>query len=123
MIYHRSILTNHLTIRIRVLLEKVILSQLVKNSPPFSEPKGSSSCSQQPATGPHSNQLIQSTTLHPNSLRSILILSSHLRLRLPHGSFLSFLPTHSTNAYIHFPCYFNNCDISTVDTVLTSDKE
>jgi hypothetical protein len=44
------------------------------------EPKDSLPCSQQPATGPIQSQMHQSTPSHSASLRSILILSSHLRL-------------------------------------------
>jgi hypothetical protein len=44
------------------------------------EPEGSLPCSQQPTTDPHTNK---STTSHPTSQRSTLILPSHLRLGLP----------------------------------------
>jgi hypothetical protein len=37
----------------RVLHEKLIVTQLVRNSPPFTEPKGSLLCSQGPTTGPY----------------------------------------------------------------------
>ena len=49
------------------------------------EPEGSSSHSQAQATCPYPELAIQSTHPHPTSQRSILILSSHLRLGLPNG--------------------------------------
>jgi hypothetical protein len=50
------------------------------------EPKGSLPCSQEPSTAPYSEP-DQSNASHPISLRSILILSTHLRLGLPGGLF------------------------------------
>ena len=49
------------------------------------EPEGSSPHSQAHATCPYPELSIQSTHPHPTSRRSILILSSHLRLGLPSG--------------------------------------
>jgi hypothetical protein len=46
------------------------------------EPEGSLPCSQEPSTGPYSEP-DQSNPSHPIFLRSILILSTHLRLGLP----------------------------------------
>jgi hypothetical protein len=43
------------------------------------------------------------TTSHPISLRSILILSSHLFLRLPIGFFPSDFPTKISYAFLMFP--------------------
>jgi hypothetical protein len=52
----------------------------------FMELQGSLSCSQEPSTGPY-HQSDQSTPPHPISLKSILILSTHLRLGLTSGLF------------------------------------
>ena len=66
----------------RVPLEKLTGLQLVKKFPHFTEPEGSLPHSQASATclypGP-----AQSIYPHPTSWRSILILSTHLRLGLP----------------------------------------
>jgi hypothetical protein len=54
------------------------------------EPEGSLPCSQEPSTGP-CPEPDQSDLYHPIlSLRSMLILSSHLRLGLSNGLFPSF---------------------------------
>ena len=66
----------------RVLLEQLTGLQLVKDSPHFTEPEGSLPHSQASWTSS-----IQSIYPHPTSWRSILILSTHLRLGLPSGSF------------------------------------
>jgi hypothetical protein len=59
------------------------------------EPEGSLPCSQELAAGSYISwaRCIQFTTSHPISLRSILILSLHLRLGLPSGYFPSGFPT------------------------------
>jgi hypothetical protein len=44
---------NRLTIRSRVILWKLIVTQLAKKFPPFMEPDGSLPCSQQPTAGPY----------------------------------------------------------------------
>jgi hypothetical protein len=56
-----------------------------RNSPHFMEPEGSSPYSQQPATCPYPEPDRSRLCPHPTSRRSILVLSSHLRLGLPSG--------------------------------------
>ena len=83
-----------LTPRCRVLLEKLTGSQLVKKFPTFhitrmfitalTSVRHLSLCWASP---------IQSICPHPTSWRSILILSTHLRLGLPSGLFPSVYPT------------------------------
>jgi hypothetical protein len=63
----------------RALLEKLIVAQIAEKSPVFIEPEYSVPCSQE----------LANTSAHHTSLKSILILSSHLRLGLPVGVFLS----------------------------------
>ena len=78
--------TYLLTAWCRVLLEKITGLQLVKKFLHFTEPEGSL---------PHSqvSSPIQSIYPHPTSCRSILILSTHLRLGLPSGLFPSGFPS------------------------------
>jgi hypothetical protein len=63
-----------------------------RTSQHFMEPEGSLPCSQEPSTSPYSEP-DQSNPYHPISLRSILRLSTHLRLGLTSGLFPSYIPT------------------------------
>jgi len=78
----------------RVLLEKLNRFQLVKKFPPF---YGTRRFITAFASALHLSlsraSSIQSIPPHPTSCRSILILSSHLRLVLPSGLFPSGFPT------------------------------
>ena len=85
----------------RVLLEKLTGLQLVKRSPAFHGTRRFITA----LTSVHYLSLswarpIQSIYPHPSSWRSILILSTHLRLGLPTGLFPSGFPTKTP--YTHF---------------------
>ena len=86
--------THLLTPWCRVLLEKLIGLQLVKNFPAF---HGTRMFINVLTSVRHLSlswaNPIQSTYPHPTSWRSILILSTHLRLGLPSGLFPSGFPT------------------------------
>jgi hypothetical protein len=62
------------------------------------EPEGSLPCSQEPSTEQH-----QSSPYHPITLRSILILFTHLLLGLPSGIFPSGFPTNILYAFLFSP--------------------
>jgi hypothetical protein len=67
------------------------------------EPDGSLPCSQEPSTNvcPEPDQ----SSPHPISLRSILILSTHLRLGLPSGLFPSGFPTNMLYVFLFSPIH------------------
>ena len=108
----------------RVLLEKLTGLQLVKKFPAFYGTRRFITA----LTSVRHLYLswassIQSTYPHPTSCRSIVILSTHLRLGLPSGLFPSGFPTKTLYAtlsspirpiYIHFnimpPHWFKNCN-------------
>jgi hypothetical protein len=78
----------------RVVLEKLIVTQLVKEFNAFYETRRfitvfTRACHWSLFWA----RCIHFTLSHPNSLRSILILSSHLRPTFPSGHFLSYFPT------------------------------
>ena len=87
-------LTYLLTPWSRVLLEKLIILWLVKKFPAF---YGTQRFITKFSSARHLSlswaSLIQSVPPHPTSWRSVLILSSHLRLGLPSGLFPSGFPT------------------------------
>jgi hypothetical protein len=66
----------------------------------FMEPEGSIPNSQELSTCSYP---IQSTSPHPTSPRSILTLSTHLRLGLPSGLFPSGFPTNNLYAFLFPP--------------------
>jgi hypothetical protein len=81
----------------------------------FMELEGSLPCSQELPTGWSLSRTrsVQSIPFHPISLRSILILSSHLRLRLPSGPFPSDFPANTLYAFLFFlhACYMPYLDL------------
>jgi hypothetical protein len=68
------------------------------------EPEGSIPCSQTPSTDP-SSEPDQANPSHPISLRSILILSTHLRFGLPSGLFLTFHQYPTCIPLLSHSCY------------------
>jgi hypothetical protein len=75
------------------------------------EPEGLLSCSQEPAAGPYPEPHEPVHTPSPISLRSILILCSHLCLDFPSGRFTSCFPTKTLHALVphvyYMPCPFH----------------
>jgi len=84
--FDEEFITYLLTPSCRILFQKLFVALLVKKYPAFFvEPEGSSPCSKKPAIGPYPEPA--------ESLRSSLMLSSHLRLCFPSGLLPSGLPT------------------------------
>ena len=81
------LITYLLTPWSRVFLKKLTSFQLVKKFPAFYATRSSLPHSQEPATCPYPEPARSSPCPPTNSLISILILSSHLRLGLPSVSF------------------------------------
>jgi hypothetical protein len=88
--------TNSLTPWSRVLLEKLIVTHLVKKFPAFNGTWRFTTVFTRACQWPLSLPRWNQSTPHPVSLRSILILSSHLELCLPSGLSL----------YVFQPKYF-----------------
>jgi hypothetical protein len=84
----------------------------------FKEPEGSSPCSQEPSTDPYPEP-VWSSPYHPKYLRSILILSTHLRL--PSGLFPSGFPTNILYAFLVSPIHAT-CPVHLTLLDLTSQK-
>jgi hypothetical protein len=77
----------------RTVLENLIVAQHVRNSPPFMEPKVSLSCSQDSVTEPYPEP--DEFSPHPHTYLDpfLIILYSHLLLRLQSDHFFSGLTT------------------------------
>jgi hypothetical protein len=119
-VFHNAthfIITYLLTPRIRVLLEKLTGSQLVKNFPPFYVPEmfitAFTSVGHLSLTWASSIQFI---TPHPTSWTSNL-LSSHLRLGLPSCLFPSGFPTKILYKYRLPPTYYMTLYLIILDLI------
>jgi hypothetical protein len=84
-----------------------------RNSQDFTEPAGSLPCSQEPYAGlcPGPDK--------SNPLRSILILSTHLRLGLPWGIFPSDFPANILHIHIWIPLLPHSCYMSYIHNTTT----
>jgi hypothetical protein len=94
-------LTHSLTHGAEPFLRSHQLCSYSRSSQHFMELEGSLLCSQEPTTGPYSEP-DQSNPSHHIFLRSILILSTHLRHGLPSGLLPSGFPTNILYAFL-FP--------------------
>jgi hypothetical protein len=95
---------NKVTPWYRSLHEKLIVLQPMKTFFNFMEPKGPSSCTQNPPTGPYPEPVQSRPHTHGLLLlRSILILSSHLHLDLTSDLFPSGFPIYTflCISYLH----------------------
>ena len=88
----------------RTVLDKLACFQLVKKFPAFDRTRSFITAF---TSALHLSVFlassIQSTPPHPNSWRSIVILSSHLRLGLPTSLFTSAFPTKTLYTHLHYP--------------------
>jgi hypothetical protein len=85
-----------------VLLRSRHLCSYLRTSQHFKELEGSLPCLQEPSTGPYPEP-DRSSPYHTISLRSVWILSTHLRLGLPSGLFPFGFPTNVLNAFLLSP--------------------
>jgi len=87
-----------------VLLEKLIVAHLVKKSPAcYGSQRFITVYTRACHWSIPTTRCIQSTSSNPASLRSVLILSYHLRLGLPSGLFPSGFTTKTLYAFLIFP--------------------
>jgi len=94
------VLTDQLTSWSRIILEKLIVTQLANNHPPLMEPEGSLPCSQGPAISPYPEP--DESSLHlPTLIHKIYAdVSFHLRMGLPSGHFPSGFPAKFLYAFL-----------------------
>ena len=101
---YRSFLHYLLTPRCRVLLEKLTGLQLVKKFPAFHvTPRFITALTSVRHLSLSRSSPIQSINPHPTSWRSVLILSTHLRLGLPSGLLPSGFPSKTLYTLLSSP--------------------